>query len=334
MVKVGIIGAGFMGKMHGQVYRILPQAELVAVADLEEEKVKEEFKEVKIYKEAKELIKDKEVDLVDICLPTYLHSTYTIMALREGKHVLCEKPIALTLEEADQMIEEARKSNTKFMVAHCLRFWPEYMVLKDIFQKKELGKLIHLSMQRLSPTPVWSWDGWLMKEKKSGSALIDLHIHDVDFAQYLLGKPEKIFASGRKTERGWEHIFALFHYPEGVRVSIEGGWDFVASFPFTATYRAVFEKGCLELNPYLTPSLRLYTEKEVKFPEVKKVEANVEAGGNIAELGGYYNEIQYFVDCIEKDLQPEVVTPQQARDSLYLIWKEKESAEKGETVTL
>ncbi len=332
MVKVGIIGAGFMGKMHSSVYQALPGAKLVAVADLEAKKAKEILPEGKIYTRMEDLLKDPQVDLVDVCLPTFLHKEAVIKSTRAGKHVLCEKPIALSVEDAEEMIKEVEKARVKFMVAHCIRLWPEYMVLKEIVEKGEMGKVVHATFRRLSPLPDWSWDGWLMDPAKSGGALFDLHIHDVDFSLYLLGKPAYIYSQGFRNQAGCSHVFSLFSYREGTVAHLEGGWDYPASFPFTHSYLVKMEKGILAFNPHYPQSLLLYQGEEVESPEIKKVEVSVGAGGNIEDLGGYYNEIAYFVKCIEEDRFPEIITPQDARDSLYLVSKEKESMEKGTKV--
>ena len=334
MVKVGLIGAGFMGKMHSQVYQVVPEASLVAVSDLDEEKAKEILPKGKIYTHIEDLLKDPQVDMVDICLPTFLHKDAVIKSAKAGKHILCEKPIALRVEDAEEMIKETEKAKVKFMVAHCLRLWPEYIVLKEIVEKGGMGRVVHATFTRLSPLPVWSWGSWLLNASKSGGALLDLHIHDVDFSLYLLGKPEYIYSRGVKNNSGWVHVFSTFSYPEGTIVFIEGGWDYPASFPFTHSYLVKMEKGTLLFNPNYANPLMLCKDKEVEYPEVKKVEAKAEAGGNVEDLGGYYNEIEYFIRCIEENSFPEIITPEDARDSLALVTKEMESLEKGKPVKI
>ena len=138
MVKVGVIGAGGMGLMHSQCYSLLPGAKFVGIADIRKEKAAECQKKfnTKFYDYAEDLLNNSEVDVVDICLPTYLHPELVIKAATAGKSVICEKPIALKVEDADRMVEAAEKHKVIFMVAQVIRFWPEYMRLKEIYDRK------------------------------------------------------------------------------------------------------------------------------------------------------------------------------------------------------
>ena len=335
MVRVAIVGAGFMGKMHGNVYANLPESKVVAVVDIDINKAEEIAKShgARVATKMDEVLDS--VDLVDVCLPTYLHCKYTVMAAHAGKHVLCEKPITLNLKDADSMITAAKKSGVKFMVAHCIRFWPEYAALKEIFEEKRYGRLMSIWMLRVSPTPVWSWDNWILQKNKSGGALLDLHIHDTDFLLYLLGRPESVFSRGTKNKNGWSHVWTVYNYRRVAAVA-EGGWDLPAKFPFNMAFRAVFEEAVVEFG--LVPQSRMLLYQADKEPVPMDVPqpkvTGVQAGGNISALGGYFNEIQYFIECISKDEKPKIVTPQDARMSLQIILAEQKSAETGKIVKL
>ena len=335
MVKVGVIGAGFMGAMHGQCYSLLPNVKLLGIADIRKEKAEELAQKFNcaVYASADELLRNPEVDAVDVCLPTYLHPKGVIKAAEAGKHVICEKPIALTVKDADRMIKAAEKRKVIFMVAQVIRFWPEYLRLKEIYEKKELGRLISFHLTRLSAAPTWGWENWLGNAKKSGSALVDLHIHDTDYLLFLLGKPKSIYTCGRKSAGGYSHVLTTFKYP-GLVVTAEGGWDFTDSFPFRMAFIANFEKGTVEYNSLYPKPFAIYTAGKSEFPQVGVDAPQVEGGGNISALAGYYNEIRYFVGCVEKRRKPTVVTPKDARSSLALVLKELESAEKGKEIRL
>ena len=349
MVKIGVIGAGFMGAMHSQCYALLPGAELTGIADIRKEKAEELAKKFNAvaYKDAEELLKS-DVDAVDICLPTYIHREWVVKAANFGKNVLCEKPIALSLEDADEMVNSAHKNDIIFMVAQVIRFWPEYIRLKEIKDSGELGKLLSLSLSRLSPLPTWGWENWLQFPEKSGSALFDLHIHDTDYLLYLLGKPKAVFSSGTKVnggesypvdrilssgwDGGYSRIFSFFEYPD-CPVSVEGGWDFVDVFPFRMAYVARFEKGVVEYNTGYSKPFAIYTQGKAEYPKLgEDIPKVTDTSGNISELGGYYSEIKYFVECVEGKKKPTIVTPEDARESLALVFKELESAEKGEKI--
>ena len=124
MFKVGLVGWGSIGNVHGHAYKAMPDVKVVAVADVEPERRAKaaEFLDATPYASAEDLINNADVDMVDICLPTFLHSKYAVQALDKGRHVLSEKPMALNLEQCDAMIAAEKRSGKTLMVAHCVRF--------------------------------------------------------------------------------------------------------------------------------------------------------------------------------------------------------------------
>ena len=197
----------------------------------------------------------------------------------------------------------------------------------------ELGKLVSLHLVRLSPTPTWGWENWLGDARKSGNALMDMHIHDTDYLLYLCGKPKSLYSCGRKVDGGYCHVLTFFKYPDFI-VTAEGGWDFVDTFPFRMAFTANFEKGTVEYNSITANPFAVYTEGKSEFPVLAQENLQAEGGGNVSSLGGYYNETKYFVECVEKGKRPTIVTPEAARDSLVVVLKEFQSAESGKTINL
>jgi len=337
MINVAILGAGFMGRMHAECYHNLPNAKLMAIGDVDLNKAEELTKRygARAFSRPEELIEDQNIDLIDICLPTFLHKEYVIKAAQAGKQIICEKPIALTVEDAEEMVRVAERAKVKFMVAQVIRFWPEYVRLKEIYKSKRLGRLLSISLTRLSTLPTWSWNNWLLDSEKSGSALIDLHIHDTDYLLYLLGRPSLIFSQGSRTEIGYGHIFTTFTFPQGTVAFVEGGWDIKAdNFPFLMTFRAIFEEGVVEFNSSRDKTLSIYQRgKEVEYPALQEeLSASRDVGGNISQLGAYFSEIKYFVDCVENDRPPAMAEARSAKDSLEVVLMEKRSAETGEVI--
>jgi len=336
MIRVGVVGIGFMGKMHFGVHQAGRKSKVVAIADVNKAKLEGDWSSIagniddpsakgvdltgiKAYAKAEDLIKDPDVDLVDITLPTYLHADYAIKALKAGKHVLCEKPIALTMAQAERMVAAAKKAKGLFMVAHCIRFWPEYEVLKKIIDKKTYGPVFGATFRRLSPTPVWGWRNWLQKHKLSGGALIDLHIHDVDFVNHLFGRPQSVTAVGMsKTSGGVDHIVAHYTFRrKNLQVTAEGGWAFPPAFPFSMAFTVICEKATIEYSSSASPSLTVYTAAG------KTLTPKVPAGD------GYSREIDYFLNCIRKGEKPTRVTPEDARDALKVAWAEMRAIRSG-----
>lgn len=336
MVKVGILGAGFMGTMHAGVYSQLPDVKLAGIADVRPDKAKslaEKYKSVPYYS-VDEILKKEDIAVIDVCLPTFLHKEFVIKASQAGKDVVCEKPIALTVEDANEMISTCARNRVRFMVAQVLRFWPEYKFLKEMYERGKYGKLVSITCQRLSPSPTWGWQNWLMNGQRSGGALIDLHIHDTDFLLHLLGsKPHKIYSRGRKEEGVYVHILTTFAFP-GVLAVAEGGWDFPPNFPFLMAYTAKFEKATVEFNSRNSPSLAVYEAGgKIDRPTFETMKAQ-DTGGNISDLGGYYYELRYFIEHVTHNKPFGVITPEQARDSLAIVLKEQESADTGRELTL
>ena len=196
MLKVGLIGCGFMGAMHANCYKNIEGVELVALADLRADKAAELAvgTNAQLFGDGKELIERADVDIIDICLPTYLHAEYAMLAMDKVKYVFVEKPVALTKEEGDMMIEKSRKTGAQVQVGQVIRFWDEYVELRKIFKSGVYGKVVNANFRRISPRPTWGWDNWLLDTARSGGAGQDLHIHDVDFVLSLFGEPKEFFS--------------------------------------------------------------------------------------------------------------------------------------------
>ena len=208
MIRVGILGAGIMGSTHIQAVKKLAEWKMkdiavTAIADRMEERRKkaaQEWPEAAIYEEAEELLEKEELDAVHICLPSYLHAEYAVKAMEKGIPVLLEKPACLSEEECERLLETQKRTGVKVMVGQVLRFFPEYRLLKALYEKKTYGELKGLVMQRLSQNVLWGYQDWFHDEEKSGSVVLDLHIHDADFIRYLLGEPEGIHVTATATK--------------------------------------------------------------------------------------------------------------------------------------
>ncbi len=334
-VKVGVLGIGFMGRMHFDTYRKIRDARVVAICDIDRKKrsgdwsgiagniggagKKTNLKGIKVYSRAEDMFRDREVAVVDVTLPTYLHARYAVKALRAGKHVICEKPLALNSREAARIVKAARKARRRLFVAHCIRFWPHYAAARGIVRSRRYGRLLSACFRRFSPTPTWSWRNWLQNPRKSGLAAMDLHIHDADFVTYMLGKPRAVLCSGGGLKPGrLDHMHAAYAYPSGALVTAEGGWEFAAGFPFGMSFTIAMEKATLNLAPDL--SLTLHPLKG----GVKKVK--VPAGD------GYSAELKHFIGCLARGKASDVVSPESALSSVKLIECEMKSARAGKRV--
>ncbi len=337
MVRLGLLGGGFMGSMHAAVYSQLPDVRIAGVADVRAEKAKslaEKYKTAPYYG-PDELLRREDVAIIDICLPTFMHKEFVIKAADCGKDVICEKPIALSVKDAEEMITACQRNRVRFMVAQVLRFWPEYKFLKDAYDRKQYGNLVSIACTRLSPPPTWGWQNWLLEGERSGGALTDLHIHDTDFLLYLTGqKPVRLCSYGTKEGGVYSHINTAFEFPDGLKATAEGGWNFTPNYPFMMAYTAIFEKAIVELNTRYTPSMVVYEAGgKVDRPTFQTIKVEG-SEGNISDLGGYYFELRYFIEHVTHNKPFGVITPEQARDSLDIVLKEQESADTGKEIVL
>lgn len=339
MLGIGILGIGFMGKTHFDIHRSLKKkAKVAAICDGDPVKragdwsaiagniggagQKVDLKGVNVYAKAEEMFADPAVDVVDICLPTYLHAKFTVAALKAGKHVICEKPMAMSSAECAKMIAAAKAAKKQLYIGQCIRFWPEYAAAKKIMDSKQYGKVITAVFQRRSMLPTWSWENWLMDPKKSGLDALDLHVHDADFVAYAFGLPRAVVSVGTGLAKGrLDHIVTSYEYPDGKMVIAEGAWEYNPSFPFSMQFAIHMEKASLSLLPGepLTLHLAKGKKKVIKVP-----------GGT-----GYDHEMAHFLDCIAKGKRSDILTPESAMASIRLVENEIKSAHaKGKRVVI
>ena len=322
MLRVGLIGCGFMGTMHANCYKNIEGVELVALADLRKEKAEElaAGTNAKLYGDGKELIANADLDVIDICLPTYLHAEYALLAMDKVKYVFVEKPVTLNKCEAKALLKKQKETGAEVQVGQVIRFWDEYVELQKIYNEGKYGKVVNANFRRLSPRPTWGWNDWLLNTKLSGGAGQDLHIHDVDFVLSLFGKPKHFYtvrASGGEKD---SYVNTIMMYNDKA-VSVEGTWDLPASHPFEATFRVVFEKAVVE---NAGGKFMCYTNDgaEEIVIEKKQIAGESFKGGNISDLGGYYNELVYFTAQASEGKKIERATLSDAAASLEFVLKE------------
>lgn len=260
------------------------------------------------YSHWKELLKMPELDAVDICLPTDLHAEVSVAALKAGKHVLCEKPMALTVENCERMIAAADEQGRILMIGQVLRFWPEYSYLEGFVKSGEYGRVRSALFVRRCGVPDWS--AWLTDDSRSGGAIIDLLIHDIDQALLVFGTPDRVAA---KSIGGVDTSMATLIYPNGPEVRIQGGW-FPAGTALSMSFQIRADRAELE---WTQQGLMLSTQSG----ERKKIK--------LQDASGYDAEIAYFVDCCNENKRPERCMPQDSARALQVALALKESKNSG-----
>ena len=328
MIKVGLIGCGFMGGMHSACYAALANlgVKVTAVADVRREYAENLANGAEIYATGMELIEKADVDVVDVCLPTHLHAAHAVAAMKAGKNVFVEKPIAFKDEDMELILKTEKETGAKVQVGQVIRQWTEYVWLKKAVDAGTFGKIQHAMFRRLSSRPEWAWEGWLHQVDKSGGVAVDMHVHDVDFVRYIMGEPDVVKAHAHRDAEGViQQINAVYGYGDKVSVAVESGWDYPADFPFTADFRVKFDKATViggggVVNVYPLGGAAYQAELEEEF------QGDNEIGGNVSSLGGYYNELKYFVEGLQGKNDLSIATVSEAIKSVQLVKREIEAA--------
>lgn len=321
-LRVGLIGIGGMGYGHYLAYYDLKDAELVAVCDIRTDMAKEKILKSAqdknlstddlpvVYADFKEMIEKENLDMVDICTPSYLHAEMAVYCLDKGLNVLCEKPMTLTKSDAEKVIEAEKRSGKKFMVAHVVRFMPAYVYLKETILSKKYENLLRLDMKRVSSIPTWSYNDWMRDEKLSGGVGLDLSVHDLDFVLSVLGTPDNLSAVYRPIIDNSTFIASTLKYnlDGNPVVTLEGTW-FNTKMPFRADYLAVFDNGYLRFEGGKLDDNGTVTDIE---PKQKKQDLGINISGNSVHA----MEIGYFVNCVLNDLPVTYVSPESSKNSV------------------
>lgn len=324
MIKVGLIGCGFMGTMHANCYKNIEGVELAAVADLRREKAEEvaQGTNATIYSDGKDLIANADLDIIDICLPTFLHAEYALMAMDKVGYLFVEKPVTLTTEEGDALLAKSKATGCKVQVGQVVRFMDEYVELKKIVESGKYGKVVNANFRRISPRPEWGWKSWLLDCSLSGGAAQDLHVHDIDYVLSIFGEPENFYTLKNIIGEKNSYINTIMKYPEFV-VGLEGTWDLPASYAFNAMFRVVFENAVVE---NAGGKFVVYDKNGVHdiALEKKEIKGGGYSGGNISDLGGYYNELVSFCNAASRGADIEDATLYDGVASLKFLLKELE----------
>lgn len=271
-----------------------------------------------------------DIDVVDICLPTFLHEQYVLLAAGHKKHVICEKPVTLSLESLDRMIAATKEAGVQFAVGQVVRFWPEYVRAKEMAETGKLGTIKYARASRLSEHPAWS--EWYRRAENSGGGLFDLHLHDIDYLCYPFGKVKQVYAVGHKNSVGcWNHVATSLIFENGMEATAEGILEMPSGFPFTTELNVVGDKKAycyhmgaganLENIAAASRSTTVYGDGKAETLAIDPYDA-------------YQKELEDFIGHIEAGTPITVITPADVRHVLSVIVAIRESLETQKTVTV
>lgn len=330
MLRIGLIGLGFMGRTHLENYIRLESEgvpiQVVALCDVDVEKLEGnasggnidtgssgiDYNRFNKYTTVAEMLEKEQLDCVDMTLPTFLHRDIAIQCLNHGIHVLCEKPMALNAQECQDMIEAAVQNGKQLMIGQCLRFWPAYEYLKELVVNETYGKAIAGYFYRGGGTPTWG--PWLLQKAKSGGALLDMHVHDIDMINWLFGKPESVSSLARNVVpgSGYDIVSTNYLYEDGKVINAQADWTLQGDYGFDMQFRVNFEKGNIVFN---SDGLKVNVNEGPGFKP------------DLSEEMGYYQELKYFVETLIAGQTVETAAPSSTMDSILIAEAEIESAD-------
>ena len=262
-----------------------------------------DFSQVAKHTRWEAILEDPTIEAVDICLPTHLHAPATAAALRAGKHVLVEKPMALDFETANHLVVLAKQQGKILMAAQVLRFFPMYRQMADLVRSGTLGKVRAATFRRRCSAPPWA--AWMQDKSVSGGGVFDLLIHDVDMALHLFGTPAAVSATGREALADHVDTINAQLYYEGLdSVTVAGGWHH-GTFPFSMEYTIVADGGTVE-----------YSSASANDPQVYRPGQEAETLSPPAPVDGYHEEIRYFVECCATGTEPVYCSPAESAQAV------------------
>jgi predicted dehydrogenase len=340
MINIGIVGLGFMAATHIRAYRQIEGAHIAALCNPSgrhldgdftnvtgnvgaTDPVKLEMTGVKATRDFANLLNDSGIHVIDICAPTKAHAGLAIAALRAGKHVLCEKPLARTSKAAREIVDAAANAKGFFMPAMCLRFWPEWSWLKQSIDHNSFGKVLAARFRRVAEPPGWGKNTFF-KGAESGGALFDLHVHDTDFVQFCFGRPKSVFSNGYiKFTGAIDHVITQYEVDAGAIVHAEGSWAMTPGFGFNMSYTVNFERATADYDSARgNEALRLCEQGHPARVITSK------------DPDGYVGELRHFIEAVRLGKPPTVVTAQDGLGSVEICEAEERSVQQRQIVPL
>lgn len=342
-VNIALVGAGEIGAVHARAHVAAPGTRLAAICDVHLEQAQRLAAEVGSTATASldAVLADPSIDGVDLCVPNHLHRELTVRALAAGKHVLCEKPIALTLADADAMLAAADRAGRFLMIGHVLRFWPEYVLAKQAVDNGQIGDVLLISGRRmvslLAGTP--GADGWRRDPARSGGAVLDMQIHDLDIFCWLLGQPESIVARGvRSPDGAWNHVFTLVDFAGGRKAFTEASFMMQGN-PLDIQFHILGSRGSLAWK-YAPGAFVLHgvqSEASSGGPSLMLYRWGKEPLGLFTPQGDSFaiamrDQVAYFAECIRSGAPPTRAPAAESRLALALGLAARRSCETGQPV--
>jgi predicted dehydrogenase len=329
MLKVGLLGAGFMGVTHAAGWVRTP-ANVAGVYAVDVEKARKlaHQYDLALFGSYEELL--QQVDVVDICTPTHLHHAHVLQAAAAGKHIICEKPLALTVAEAQEMVTVCEKAGVKLLVAHVVRFFPEYAQAKFAVDRGEIGNVAVVRLTRASFQPKMAEGNWFLDFSKSGGMLLDLMIHDFDYARWVAGEVESVFAKSVRSaapDSPNDYGIAILRHTNGAISNVEGGWAYPPPM-FRTALEIAGDAGLIEHPAEGSKPLGVYLKQT---PGSDSPDVGLPMSPLLEDP--YTTQVKHFHDVLTKGI-PSRVTAQDGLAAVKIARAAIMSAQTGRQVKL
>lgn len=327
-MKVGIVGTGFMGVTHaaGWAETEATIAGFVSKTAEHAQPLADQY-QARAYPDFAEMLAD--VDVVDICTPTHLHHAQVLQAAAAKKHIICEKPLARTVSQAQEMIAACKSAGVKLLVAHVVRFFPEYAQAKAVVDSGQVGQPAVIRLTRGTFRPKKPVDNWFTDFEKSGGMMFDLMIHDFDYARWIGGEVESAFAkniTGAEPDALIDHGLVILKHRDGAISHVEGSWAYPPPL-FRTRLEIAGSDGWLEFDSDKTQAIGLHLHQQ------KNDAPDVPLPGSPLSESPYTTQIKAFYNALAHNAN----VPVAAADGLAAVqiaMAAIESAQTGQPVTL
>jgi len=324
--SMAIVGAGAVANMHAAAI-VSVGARLTAVVDPIAEKadVLASRYGARVVPTLDELFAGELPDAAILSLPTFLHADYAEACAAKGIHILCEKPIEMSFEDAKRVAQSKKLHGVKLMVGQVVRFWPGYTDLRKMQQAGELGDILMAVFSRSSTVPARG--GWIIDPEKGRGAIQDMHIHDIDFLSYLFGEADHVYSHAVRDYTGcFDHVISSVTFANGVRAVAEAAFSMRNSYPFSTFFRVCGTKATVEYR--YRASVTNITDNKSCQMLVFRQDSPIETI-EVEDCDPYARQLAYFLDCVEHDTETDVVPIEDSLRSIRLLDAVRASAASG-----
>lgn len=334
MVNVVIIGFGRIAQNHIAAISALCDVRLVGICSKSAEKVNNACKEsdCKGYTDAEKMLTELKPDAAIICVPTNIHEEYVKLCAKFGVAVLCEKPLTRTTGACKRVVDAVKESGIIFMTAQVVRFWPGYVEIKKMIDKKEFGDIYMIRFRRVTSRDD-AVAQWLNMPKLGGGAIHDMLVHDIDYLRYIAGPFERCFANATKDESGcYNNVMANVVCKNGIHALAEASFTMQTGYPFSFSISITGNEATLEYSYHAGIRIADTDEAESSM-KIWRKGTGLEIL-NIKEEDAFVRQMKYFTDCVRDKKKPDLITPDESYEVILAIDALHESAHSGNAVVI